>query len=138
MYRKCIWGLIASMFMALSVSACGMGEQTEDGYENTDIGHAYQHWQQGKHSSVPFLFLDVRTTGEYASGHVPGAKLIPIQALAERLAEVPRDKRVYVYCESGVRSAKASKMLAEAGFTNIENIPGSMQGWRNAAYPIEK
>jgi len=82
--------------------------------------------------------LDVRTPGEYKSGHVPGAKNIPVQALAEHLAEVPKDKKVFVYCESGVRSTRATQMLVDAGFTNIINMKASMRGWRNAGFETER
>lgn len=82
----------------------------------------------------PFLFLDVRSPGEFGGGHVPGAKNIPIQVLADRLAEVPKEVKVFVYCESGVRSTKATKLLVEAGFTNIVNMKASMRGWRNAGF----
>jgi rhodanese-related sulfurtransferase len=76
--------------------------------------------------------LDVRTPGEYSGGHVPNAKNIPVQVLASRLAEVPKDKAVYVYCESGVRSTKAAKLLVDAGYTNVINMKASMRGWRGA------
>jgi len=131
--------LLAMMLvLPLAVSACGMGEQTADGYENVSIEHAYTHWKQGKDSPIPFVFLDVRTPKEYAAGHVPGAVNIPVQQLQQRLSEVPKDKRLYVYCESGVRAGKASKMLVDAGFGSVENVPTSMRGWRAAGYPVEK
>ncbi|MDX8396951.1 MAG: rhodanese-like domain-containing protein [Mariprofundaceae bacterium] len=124
--------------LPLAVTACGVGEQSADGYENASIEHAYAHWKQGAQSPIPFSFLDVRTAKEYAQGHVPGAINIPVQELAERLNEVPKDKRVYVYCESGVRAGHASKLLVKSGITNIENVPASMKGWREAGYPIER
>jgi len=124
--------------LPLAVTACGVGEQSADGYENTPIEHAYAHWKQGTQSPIPFAFLDVRTPKEYAEGHVPGAINIPVQELSKRLNEVPKDKRVYVYCESGVRAGRASKMLVKSGITNIENVPASMKGWREAGYPIER
>jgi len=82
--------------------------------------------------------LDVRTPEEYAEGHIKGATLIPVQVLAERLAEVPKNKQVYVYCHSGVRSARASKMLAKHGFSNIENVVGGIVAWKKAGYPVVK
>jgi rhodanese-related sulfurtransferase len=130
--------ILLSIAFPLSVSACGTGEKTAAGYENVTIEHAYNHWKQGKDSKIPFIFLDVRTPSEYAEGHIPGAKLIPIRELPDRLNEVPRDKRVYVYCESGGRAIRAARILAGAGFKNIENVPASMAGWRKAGYPIEK
>ncbi len=137
-YSRIALTLLLSTSLPFMAVACGTGEQTDSGYENTTIEHAHQHWQQGKASPVPFMFLDVRTPGEYAEGHIPGARLIPVRELANRMSEVSKDKRVYVYCESGGRSSRAAKMLANAGFTNIENIPASMAGWRKAGYPLEK
>ena len=134
------FALLASglLLLAISVSACDRAGKTAGGYENTSILHAYQHWSQGDESPVPFVFLDVRTRMEFDEGHVPGALHIPIQTLANRLQEVPQDKRLYVYCESGVRSTNAATYLADQGFTQVENVKASMRGWRNAGYPIEK
>ena len=130
-----LMGLVVMPFMGM---ACGVGEQTADGYENAPIAHAHQHWQQGEDSPIPFMMLDVRTPEEYKQGHIQGAKLIPVQALAEHLAEVPKNKRVYVYCHSGKRSARASKLLAKHGFTNIENVMGGIEAWKQAGYPVVK
>lgn len=124
--------------MPLAATACGMGEQTADGYENASIEHAHDHWQQGAKSPIPFMLLDVRTPREYAEGHIKGAKLIPVQQLAEHLNTVPHDKQVYVYCKSGGRSSRASKLLASNGYTNIENIKGGFDAWKAAGYPVEK
>jgi len=128
------------MFLALPLfmTGCDIGDQTADGDKNISIEQAYKHWQEGEKSSISFAFLDVRTPKEYAQGHVPGAINIPVQVLQERLNEVPKNKRVYVYCESGVRAGRASKMLVKSGIINVENIPESMAGWRKAGYPIER
>jgi len=123
------------MLLAAAATACGMGDQSA-GYENTDVHHAYQHWRQGEHAAIPFLMLDVRTPEEFAEGHIAGARLIPVQELEKRLAEVPKDRQVYVYCRSGARSARASRMLFRAGFTNIENVTGGIQAWQTAGYPV--
>ncbi|MDQ6957117.1 MAG: rhodanese-like domain-containing protein [Mariprofundaceae bacterium] len=124
--------------MPVLATACGVGEQTAEGYENAPIQHAYQHWQQGKNSPIPFIMLDVRTADEYAEGHIKGAILIPVQVLETRLAEVPKNKQVYVYCHSGTRSARAATMLAKHGFTNIENVVGGIEAWKGAGYPVVK
>lgn len=60
--------------------------------------------------------LDVRTAGEYASGHVKGFRLIPVDELRERLDEIDRDKPVYIMCQSGLRSYIACRILAGYGF----------------------
>lgn len=61
--------------------------------------------------------VDVRTPGEWRSGHIEGAVLIPIDELGGRLGEIPRDRTVVVYCASGARSAQAAAVLRAAGYT---------------------
>ena len=67
--------------------------------------------------------LDVRTEGEWSGGHLPGAELIPLQQLASRMSEIPRDEPVVVYCQSGGRSAQAADMLASAGY-DVHDLGG--------------
>jgi len=136
--KRFIMMAMVVLVMPLVATACGIGEQTADGYENASVVHTHDHWMQGDQSKIPFMLLDVRTAQEYAEGHIKGAKLIPVQLLAERLSEVPKNKQVYVYCHSGVRSARASKLLAEHGFKNIENMKGGIIAWKGAGYPVEK
>jgi phage shock protein E len=71
------------------------------------------------------LVIDVRTPGEYSSGHFEGAINIPLQTLNSRLAEIGDKKRtIVVYCASGVRSAQAAKILTAAGFQDVTNAGG--------------
>ncbi len=70
------------------------------------------------------LFLDVRTPTEVAEGAVSGALAIPLQELDRRFSEIPKDKKLLVYCRSGRRSEAASSMLIQAGFSEIYNIRG--------------
>jgi len=130
--------LLIVMLMPAASIACGLSEKTADGYENAPVAHVYQHVQQGERSPVPFMILDVRTAEEYAEGHIQGAVLIPVQTLKEHLSEVPKNKQVYVYCHSGKRSARASTLLAEHGFTNIENVVGGIVAWKKSDYPVVK
>ncbi len=116
--------------------ACGNGEKMASGYENASIRHTHDHWRQGDYAPIPFVIIDVRTPQEYAEGHIPGARLLPVQQLADRIAEIPRDKQVYLYCHSGVRSARAATMLAKQGFTNIENVTGGIVAWKKAGFPV--
>ena len=69
--------------------------------------------------------VDVRTPGEYQSGHYQGAKNIPVGELQGRLAEVGDKKQaLVVYCASGMRSAQAVKILTAAGFADVTNAGG--------------
>ena len=71
--------------------------------------------------------LDVRSQAEWDGGHLPGAVLIPVQELAGRIAEVPRDRPVVVYCQSGGRSAQAAATLAAAGY-EVHDL-GGLGNW---------
>ena len=86
------------------------------------------------------LILDVRTPEEFAGGHVPGARNISIDELAQRVGEIAdhREQEVVVYCERGTRAAKASEMLADAGFVFVRHLEGDMSAWRAAGRPIDK
>jgi len=124
-----------ALLAGLLVSACDDGQVKGAGLASVEEAH--QVLLKGKQNEA-FLFLDVRTPQEYDLGHVPGAKNIPVQSLAEHLDEVPNDGKVFVYCESGVRSTRATRMLVDAGFTNIINMKASMRGWRGAGFEIER
>jgi rhodanese-related sulfurtransferase len=78
------------------------------------------------------LVLDVRTPGEYEQlGHIPGAWLLPVDLMASAPAVLPGDDRpVLVYCEHGVRSVAASKLLAAAGIDRVLNLAGGLAPWR--------
>lgn len=81
------------------------------------------------------ILLDVRTPEEYAGGHISGSTLLPLQELEARMAELPKDKPVVIYCRSGNRSAQAMQILKAAGYTNIYDM-GGIISWQNAGYPI--
>jgi rhodanese-related sulfurtransferase len=84
------------------------------------------------------LLIDVRSPEEYAAGHVPGAVLLPLPELQSRLAEITphKDEEVFVICEVGGRSARASALLAAEGFRPV-NVDGGTRAWREAGLPVE-
>ena len=76
------------------------------------------------------VLLDVRTPQEYAQGHIPGSKNIPLQTLHDAEGAI-QDKGtpLYVYCQSGARSSQAASLLRRMGYTNVTNI-GGIAAWR--------
>lgn len=78
--------------------------------------------------------IDVRQPDEYAEVHVPGAVLIPLAQVPERVDEVPRDAPVYVICRSGNRSRTASAFLIEQGI-DATNVAGGTLAWLQAGKP---
>ncbi|MFM2163544.1 MAG: hypothetical protein RLZZ383_3056 [Pseudomonadota bacterium] len=83
------------------------------------------------------VLIDVRTPEEYAAGHVPGARNVPLDLLSTRLDEIgPAGTPVYVICQSGRRSLAASQQLAAAGRKPV-NVLGGTAAWKAAGFPTE-
>jgi rhodanese-related sulfurtransferase len=75
------------------------------------------------------LLVDVRTPEEFGSGHLVGARNIPLHELEARKDELPRNTDIVLYCRSGARSSRARAMLRAAGFSRVHNL-GAMSNWR--------
>lgn len=73
-----------------------------------------------------YYLIDVRQPMEYEKGHLPGARLIPLSELPNRLKEITPRKNTIVYCRSGNRSLSAANILMGAGFKNIFNMEGGI------------
>jgi rhodanese-related sulfurtransferase len=86
------------------------------------------------------LVLDVREDKEFAAGHIPKAKHIPLGQLKGRLNELDKfkGKPVLVTCRSGQRSARACSMLKKAGFETVYNQAGGIIAWERANLPVTK
>ncbi len=84
------------------------------------------------------LVLDVREDKEYAAGHIPRAKHIPLGKLAGRLSELEsyKDKPILVTCRSGNRSAHACRLLKKSGFQTVYNQTGGILAWERANLPV--
>lgn len=75
------------------------------------------------------LLLDVRTTGEFAGGHLPGAVNVPVDELPQGMHHLsPPDRVIVVYCRSGMRSSRAAGLLRRAGFQTVHDL-GGMGNW---------
>ncbi|GIV63520.1 MAG: rhodanese-like domain-containing protein [Chloroflexota bacterium] len=79
--------------------------------------------------------LDVRQPEEWNELHVPGATLIPLDQLPQRVNEVPKDKEIVVICRSGNRSQAGRDILLQAGYEKVTSVSGGILAWRNAGYP---
>ena len=87
-------------------------------------------------SPKPFL-LDVRQPEEYRSGHIPGARLIPLSTLHNRLRELPKNQEIICICHSGNRSASAARQLVKAGYSAMD-LRGGLIAWSRAGLPMTK
>jgi len=80
--------------------------------------------------SPALVVVDVRTREEYASGHIPRARLIPLDELEHRLGELPpRDAPILVHCAAGGRSVAACETLGRHGYTRLLNLVGGFHAW---------
>ena len=78
------------------------------------------------------VLIDVRDPMEYADGHVPGGINIPVGSIAmaaDAMPEKDKEKPVYVYCLTGIRSRKAAAILRDYGFTEVTDL-GGINAWR--------
>ncbi|CAN5651078.1 rhodanese-like domain-containing protein [soil metagenome] len=78
--------------------------------------------------------IDVRMPDEYEEAHVPGAVLVPLPELPERLGEIPDESTAYVICKMGGRSMKACEFLVTQGY-DVVNVAGGTQAWIEAGRP---
>ncbi|MCK9404344.1 MAG: thioredoxin domain-containing protein [Chitinophagaceae bacterium] len=84
--------------------------------------------------------LDVRTAGEYQSGHLKNslqADWLNQEQFADRVKYLDKSKPLLVYCASGIRSAAAAKWLLNNGFTNVQNLKGGLTSWKLEGRPME-
>ena len=84
------------------------------------------------------FLLDVRTPEEYRQARLKGAVLIPVSELERRLASVPKNRPVVVYCAVGTRSSVAAGYLVTRGYTQVYNVSDGIVGWYRNGLPIER
>src|SRR6185503_3633007 len=144
-------GLPHPKLMALAVPAnlrCGRPEQEKHmdaadtdwaplAYTFAGIWELQPDWLAENVGRVQVI--DVRETDEYngALGHIKGAKLLPLGSLMDKKQEIAKDKPVVVVCRSGARSAQATVLLRNAGFTRVANLAGGMLRWRGQRLPVQ-
>ena len=92
-----------------------------DLYKTPDINEGVKNFN----NTAKAVLVDVRTTGEYASGHIPGSHNVPLDNLGRIDDDDPDENTpVFVYCLSGGRSGRAVSMIKQMGYTNVTNIGG--------------
>lgn len=91
--------------------------------------------------SGPVRVLDVRESGEFEAGRIPGAINIPRGILEFRIGElqefVNKDQPILIYCRTGGRAALCAVQLEKIGYTNLKSIAGGIMAWQSANLPVE-
>ena len=95
----------------------------------------WREMQQADKSQV--TLVDVRTPDEYALGTIPGAINIPLDNLRERLADIPENQPVYLFCGVGLRGYLASNILKSKGYPDVRNLIGGLKTYKAATATIK-
>lgn len=82
--------------------------------------------------------VDVRTEGEWNSGHIAGSTLVPLGRLQSQAASLPRSLPTVVVCQTGSRSAIGASILASEGFSDVSNLVGGVADWERAGFELER
>jgi rhodanese-related sulfurtransferase/rubrerythrin len=77
-----------------------------------------------------YTLIDVRQPGEYETGHLPGARLIPVGEVPDHIGELDPEKTTIVYCAAGVRSRAAASILERSGFSDVYSMEGGIRAWQ--------
>ena len=128
------WGLVVVAIAALgfAVYRLTQAEPQQAVYPSeVTVAEAAQKRDQGA------FILDVRQPDEWQQVHIPGALLIPLADLPNRLGEVPKDKEVVVVCRSGNRSKTGRDILRQAGYERVTSLAGGVTDWQAKGLPTE-
>ena len=100
--------------------------------EQADVEAVHEALSSGEHITI----VDVREPDEFAEEHIPQAKHIPRGMLETQAAEQLPDKdaRIVTHCGAGGRGSLAAKSLEEMGYTNVANLEGGLNAWRERGY----
>lgn len=120
------------------VSACSSGEPTSSSAAQATGQHMAAADFSTAMAKPGTIVLDVRTPAEYASGHLPQALNIDIEAgdFATRIATLDKNATYAVYCRSGNRSGVALEQMAGVGFTNLYDLAGGIGAWQGMGGPM--
>lgn len=133
------------LFFVFVAAVLIFASQTKDssgGFETVSVAEAREMIEKGE-----VFVLDVRTPAEFNASYIEGATLIPLEngygsnlgpdrLLEARVNEVPKGEKILVYCRTGRRSASASRILVDAGHSEVYNMAGGINAWIDAAYPV--
>lgn len=99
-----------------------------------------QSFEKKLNESKEPILVDVRTSGEYAQGHLANAVLIDIYSddFKSRVAKLDKSKPVFVYCKAGSRSISAVDVFTDLGFKEVYDLSGGISAWQRANKPITK
>jgi rhodanese-related sulfurtransferase len=124
-----MWFALQALLAALAV-----GFAFASDFQTPAIGAQALHDRQ--EGTTPLLVIDVRDSGEYKSGHVPGAINIPQKKLEKQLDKLQGADGVVLYCINGRRTRLAEQTLIEHDIPNVYHLEGGLMGWRQGGFDV--
>ncbi len=120
--------LLVAVMMLFALTACSSGTSTTLSPNQFD--------ELTKQAGV--VTLDVRTPGEFASGHLPNAVNMDVESatFAQQVSELDPDTTYAVYCRSGNRSKTAMQQMSDAGIDNAQDLDGGIVAWEAQGLPV--
>jgi rhodanese-related sulfurtransferase len=88
------------------------------------------YWEETKNIGPEDFLLDVRSPDEFEAGYIEHAVNIPVDEIRSRLSEIPASKKIYIYCEAGLRGYLAQRILKQNGFNHVLNLSGGYYLWK--------
>jgi sulfur-carrier protein adenylyltransferase/sulfurtransferase len=108
---------------------CGIQPQTETPPMHPDEVSVQELKRALDQPQLGIQVLDVREPDEYQIASVPGARLMPLSSLAQRVSELDPAKSYYLHCHRGGRSLRAVELLRQHGFTQVKSVRGGIEAW---------
>ena len=132
---KIIAGLLTAVMLLLVFAGSALSAETgalhEREVDTNAIAYITAAEAEAMLQSDPnVVLLDVRTAAEFSSGHLQGARCVPVSELRAQAGVLDRDARVVVYADSDAECAEACTILAERGFGRVYNLHGGIVAWK--------
>lgn len=124
-------------FIVICLFSCGAWKHSDSfTYEAVNV----LDFQKRMKETTDYLLIDVRTKGEYNKGHIENALNISYFSsdFKARIDQLPKDKLIFMYCETQHRSPLASKLMKRKGFTHIVDLEGGFIKWEHQNMPMVK
>ena len=107
-----------------------MSQQMQEPFKRVSVAEAKELIASG------VQVVDVRTPAEYAQGHIPEAKLVPLDSILARPHDLLKGDNILFVCQVGQRSALAAEMAAAVGFKQLYNLDGGTDAWLKDGQPV--
>jgi len=129
-----VWGWVVLAVIVVAVAGFVVLQKLQPAVAALPVEISVDQAAQKRNQGA--FILDVREPSEWTQFHMPGATLIPLGDLPNRLNEIPKDREVVVVCRTGHRSATGRDILLKAGFPRVTSMAGGVTAWQAQGLPI--